>query len=240
MTAGRPLPAWLRAAPNVLSGARALAVPVLFVLALEQLRIAFTWVLIPALLSDIFDGWIARAFHVESRIGAALDSVADSLMLFVAVFGIWVFHPEVIRDHAWLCGTAVGLWALEDVLALLRYRRLSSFHTYLSKIVANLLGVFVGWLFLSRGRCEHRRKPRGTRPAQGVAAVAGRRARPVVGVARGARPMRGAVANAGPMRRHYDAAFTRVATHPPPERAATISGSSLRPTSPCRPAAGSC
>ena len=148
MAAARRHPAWLRHVPNVLSGARALAVPVLLVLAFEEQRVAFTWVLIPALLSDIFDGWIARAFALESKLGAALDSVADSLMLFVSVYGIWVFHPEVIREHAWLCGIAVGLWALEDVLALVRYRRLSSFHTYLSKAVANLLGFFIGWLFL--------------------------------------------------------------------------------------------
>ena len=148
MSAGPRHPAWLRHVPNVLSGARALAVPVLLVLAFGEHRTAFTWVLIPALLSDIFDGWIARTFALESQLGATLDSVADSLMLFVAVYGIWVFHPEVIRGHAWLCGTAVGLWVLEDVLALMRYRRLSSFHTYLSKLVANLLGLFIGWLFL--------------------------------------------------------------------------------------------
>ena len=148
MAAARRHPAWLRHVPNVLSGARALAVPVLLVLALEEQRVAFAWVLIPALLSDVFDGWIARAFGLESKLGAALDSVADSLMLFVSVYGIWVFHPEVIREHAWLCGIAVGLWALEDLLALARYGRLSSFHTYLSKVVANLLGFFIGWLFL--------------------------------------------------------------------------------------------
>jgi CDP-diacylglycerol--glycerol-3-phosphate 3-phosphatidyltransferase len=148
MSDDRPHPGWLRHVPNVLSGARALAVPVLLVLALTEQRTAFTWVLIPALLSDIFDGWIARVFGFESKLGAALDSVADSLLLLVSVYGVWVFHPEVIREHAWLCGTAVGLWLLEDLLALLRYRRLSSFHTYLSKIVANLLGLFIGWLFL--------------------------------------------------------------------------------------------
>ena len=148
MSAGRRHPAWLKHVPNVLSGARALAVPVLLVLAFLGRETAYTWVLIPALLSDIFDGWIARAFGLESKLGATLDSVADSLMLFVSVYGIWVFHPEVIREHAWLCGTAVGLWALEDVLALARYGRLSSFHTYLSKVVANLLGFFIGWLFL--------------------------------------------------------------------------------------------
>jgi CDP-diacylglycerol--glycerol-3-phosphate 3-phosphatidyltransferase len=149
MAAALRHPAWLRYVPNVLSGARALAVPVLLVLAFEGQRVAFTWVLIPALLSDVFDGWIARAFALESKLGAALDSAADSLMLFVSVYGIWVFHPEVIREHAWLCAIAVGLWALEDVLALVRYGRLSSFHTYLSKVVANLLGFFIGWLFLA-------------------------------------------------------------------------------------------
>ena len=141
-------PEWLRPVPNMLSAARALAVPVLLVLALLEREAAFTWVLIPALLSDIFDGLIARVFALESRLGAILDSVADSLMRLVSVYGIWVFHAAVLREHAWLCGTAAGLWLLEDVLALLRYRRLSSFHTYLSKIVANLLGLFIGWLFL--------------------------------------------------------------------------------------------
>lgn len=148
MAAGHRHPAWLKFLPNLLSSARALAVPVLLLLAIEGQRTAFTWVLIPALLSDILDGLIARAFGLESKLGATLDSVADSLLMFVAVYGIWVFHPEVIREHAWLCGAAVGLWALEDVVALARYGRLSSFHTYVSKVVANLLGFFIGWLFV--------------------------------------------------------------------------------------------
>jgi CDP-diacylglycerol--glycerol-3-phosphate 3-phosphatidyltransferase len=148
MVAGKRHPGWLRHVPNVLSSARMVAVPVLLVLALLERGTAYTWVLIPALLTDIADGLVARIFALESRLGAMLDSVADTLLMFVAVYGIWVFHPEVIREHAALCGTAVGLWALEDVLALLRYRRLSSFHTYLSKVVANLLGFFIGWLFV--------------------------------------------------------------------------------------------
>jgi CDP-diacylglycerol--glycerol-3-phosphate 3-phosphatidyltransferase len=149
MNTGRPHPAWLRHLPNVLSGGRALAVPVLAALAIAGRETEFTWVLVPALLSDIVDGLIARVFHLESRLGAMLDSAADTLMLFVSLYGVWVFHPYVILEHPWLCGAAVGLWALEDVLALLRYGRLSSFHTYLSKVVANLLGFFIGWLFLA-------------------------------------------------------------------------------------------
>ena len=145
--ADRHLP-WLRQVPNALSGLRLLAVPVLVALAVAGRETAFTWVLIPALLTDVADGLIARLFGLESRLGAMLDSVADTALMFVAVFGVWVFHPEVLREHAWLCGTAVGLWVVEDVAAFLRYRRLSSFHTLSSKIVANLLGLFVGWLFI--------------------------------------------------------------------------------------------
>ncbi len=148
MVEPRPHPRWLRQVPNSLSVARLLAVPVLAAFAALGRETAFTWVLIPALLSDIADGLIARLYGLESRLGAMLDSIADTLLMFVSLYGLWMFFPEVVKGHAWLVGTAVGLWLLEDVLALVRYGRLSSFHTYLSKIVANLLGFFIGWLFL--------------------------------------------------------------------------------------------
>ena len=148
MGSARRHPPWLRQVPNALSLARLLAVPVLAAFAALGRESAFTWVLIPALLTDIADGLIARLYGLESRVGAMLDSVADTLLMFVSLYGLWTFFPEVVKDHAWLVGAAVGLWLLEDVLALARYRRLSSFHTYLSKIVANLLGFFIGWLFL--------------------------------------------------------------------------------------------
>lgn len=148
MTAGDRHPAWLAQVPNALSGLRLCAVPVLALLAASGRETAYTWVLIPALLTDIADGLVARAFGLESRLGAMLDSVADAALALVAVYGVWVFHREVLAGHAWLCGTAVLLWVLEDVVALARYGRLSSFHTYSSKVVANLLGLFVGALFL--------------------------------------------------------------------------------------------
>jgi phosphatidylglycerophosphate synthase len=134
--------------PNVLSGLRLLAVPVLAVLAARRVETAFAWLLIAALLSDVADGLIARAWSLESQVGALLDSIADSALMFASVYGIWVFHRDVMTDNAIACSLAVGLWGLENLLALLRYGRLSSFHTYLSKIAANALGVFIGVLFV--------------------------------------------------------------------------------------------
>jgi CDP-diacylglycerol--glycerol-3-phosphate 3-phosphatidyltransferase len=138
----------LRNAPNVISALRIAAVPVLLGLAFTGRQSAFTWVLVPALLSDIADGWIARRFQLQSQLGAFLDSVADTLLLFVSIYGMWVFHRDVITSNGLVCVAVTGLWILENVLALLRYGRLSSFHTYVSKVAGYMLGIYIGVLFV--------------------------------------------------------------------------------------------
>lgn len=138
----------LRQLPNAISLARLLAVPVLFVLALLEHERAFGWVLVPALLTDIFDGLIARLYHLESRLGAILDSVADELLMIVSAYGLWVFHHYLFEQYGAFVWTALGLWLLESLVSLLRYGRLSSFHTYASKVAANVLGLFVIVLFV--------------------------------------------------------------------------------------------
>lgn len=134
--------------PNALSAVRIAAVPALVVLAYLGRETAFTWVLVPALLTDIADGLIARVFRLQSRLGALLDSTADTLLMLAACYGVWRLHPEVLQEHGPEVALAIAAWLLEDAVALVRYRRLSSFHTYLSKVAANLLGLFIGVLFV--------------------------------------------------------------------------------------------
>jgi CDP-diacylglycerol--glycerol-3-phosphate 3-phosphatidyltransferase len=138
----------LRHVPNVISALRLAAVPVLGLLAWRGEGELFTWLLVVAMLSDIADGLIARMFRLTSKLGALLDSIADTLLLFAAGYGSWVFHPDVVREH-WPAGAVLlGFWVLENIAALARYRRLSSFHTYLSKAAGYALGIFVGVLFV--------------------------------------------------------------------------------------------
>ena len=138
----------LRNIPNALSAARIGATPVLGYLAAAGAEHYFTWVLVPALLTDIADGLIARRFGLTSRLGALLDSIGDALLFFVALFGVWVFYPELLHTHAVAGLLLLGLWIVEIVAALIRYGRPSSFHTYLSKAAAYLLGISIGVLFL--------------------------------------------------------------------------------------------
>ncbi len=144
----RRVPFVLRQLPNALSVARITCAPVLVAFAVLGHDRAFTWLLIPALLTDAVDGWIARGLRLESRIGARLDSVGDSLLWSATLAGVVLLRGDVVVDNAWLIGTVVAFWVLESAVAWWRYRRLSSFHTYASKAAGVLLSVYVGVLFV--------------------------------------------------------------------------------------------
>lgn len=134
--------------PNALSIARIFAAPVLVLLVIGDYERAFAWLLVAALLTDAIDGWMARGLHLESRIGARLDSVGDSAIWYAALAGIVGFHGDMLASHRFLVGTIVATWVLESALALWRYHRLSSFHTYASKTAGVLLSVYVVVLFV--------------------------------------------------------------------------------------------
>lgn len=108
----------------------------------------FTWLLVAAMLSDIADGLIARAFQLTSRLGAQLDSIADLLLLAVCGYGVWVFHPYVVTDYWPVFAAWVGANLVELAAALLRYGRPSSFHALTVRLGAYLLGIFIGVLFI--------------------------------------------------------------------------------------------
>lgn len=141
-------PGPFRHLPNAISIARCLAAPVLVGLAATGLATAFAWLLVAALFSDLLDGWIARRFHLESGLGARLDSVADVLVILAALFGAWTLHREIFTDHPLALGLFAGAGLAEYVAALVRYGRLSSFHTTLSRVAGYLLSVYVCVLFI--------------------------------------------------------------------------------------------
>ena len=57
-------------------------------------------------------------------------------------------HPQVLREHAWAGLLVAGGWVVEIAVALVRYGRLSSFHTYASKVSGYLLGILIAVLFV--------------------------------------------------------------------------------------------
>lgn len=127
---------------------RIVATPVLVFLAVTDREDGFKWLLLAALLSDILDGLIARSFSLTSNLGSRLDTLADTLLWVAVIVGIRKFHPELVADHGLVVAMVIGFWAIEHVVALLRYGKLTSFHIYTIRVSAYVLGIFIMSLFL--------------------------------------------------------------------------------------------
>jgi cardiolipin synthase len=137
----------IRHLPNSLTSLRIAAIPLLVSLALAHEHDRFVWLVIACLLADVIDGALARAMNVTSHLGAQLDSVADTLLFFATIAGAFLFYPESIRAHAVAFTIVPAAWLAENLAALGRYGRLSSFHTYLSRAAAVMMGTFLAALF---------------------------------------------------------------------------------------------
>jgi len=137
----------LKKLPNAITITRIALIPVLVLLMVRHRVVPFTAILIGSLLGDILDGLLARALGACSDLGAMLDSLADTLLLFVAAAGAWTFHRAEMSQHLAAFALVPSAWGLENLAALLRYGKLSSFHTYLSRAAAYAMGIFIGVLF---------------------------------------------------------------------------------------------
>ena len=135
---------------NVITLYRIIMFPVLLLLIIDQRQDIFKWLIAISFFTDAIDGFLARRFKAVSKFGSMLDSIGDDLTIVVAITGIIIFKPEFLRHEAIPITLLWTLFLLQTILALIRYRRLSSFHTYAAKIAAILEGIFILLLFFDR------------------------------------------------------------------------------------------
>jgi cardiolipin synthase (CMP-forming) len=135
--------------PNIISSCRIASVPVMLFCIATGREHVFTWLLLAALVSDIVDGVIARLFHMETKLGATLDSMADMGTYLSAVIGLFVFKFGFIQAYWIQAMVILGFYVVEKISSFARYKKIfNAFHTYLSKITAYAQGAFVMSLFL--------------------------------------------------------------------------------------------
>jgi CDP-diacylglycerol--glycerol-3-phosphate 3-phosphatidyltransferase len=146
---------WWRHLPNALSGLRLALVPVLLGLAWTGRQEAFLWCFGAALASDVVDGFVARRFSATSEAGARLDSWGDLATYAVLPLCAWWLWPDRVLAKLTLVAIGLVCFAAPTAIGLLKFGRITSYHTYLAKLVANVLGAAlvlyvgfgVGWLF---------------------------------------------------------------------------------------------
>jgi CDP-diacylglycerol--glycerol-3-phosphate 3-phosphatidyltransferase len=120
--------------PWVLLLARVVLGPIIFVLALRHAASALLIVLmLGALFSDIYDGVLARRWQVVTPKLRVADSRADVFYFAWIAATIALLHPALAHSFRWPFRIILLLYAMRWTQDLIKYRRLASYHSYVSR-----------------------------------------------------------------------------------------------------------
>lgn len=126
---------------------RLIAAPCLFLLIFFDEPGIFRWLLGISFFTDAIDGSLARRYNVVSVFGSRLDSVADDLTVAAGITGAIILKPAFVQEQLFVLLLLLGLFVAQIAMALFKYGKPTSFHTYLAKIAALFQGVFLLLLF---------------------------------------------------------------------------------------------
>ena len=122
---------------------RIVAAPFLLILIFTGQYDIFKWLLGVSFFTDLVDGYLARKYKVTSVPGTRLDSIGDDLTVLVGLVALFVLKLAFIKQHVIVFIILLVLFFVQTVFAFIRYRKMTSFHTYLAKTAALLQGVFL-------------------------------------------------------------------------------------------------
>lgn len=126
---------------------RLLAAPFLLVFVIAENLEVFRWLLLISFATDAIDGFLSRRAGVASVFGSRLDSIADDSTIIVAIIAILIFRMDFFLDALMPVLLLIFLFLIQTSMALIRYGKITSFHTYGAKIAAVLQGIFLILLF---------------------------------------------------------------------------------------------
>ncbi len=122
----------IRALPNIITASRIVGAAVLAFL--KPFSVAFYVVYSFCGLSDVLDGYIARKYRLESKLGSVLDSIADIVFYTVMILRLLPMLSEVLPGWIWLAVSAILiLRVVSYVIVAVKYHRFAALHTYLNK-----------------------------------------------------------------------------------------------------------
>ena len=130
---------FIKYVPNILSISRVIAASFLFTFN-DFYNSKFLAIYIFCAATDFLDGKIARKYHCESKLGAALDSIGDG-MTYLPLLKILVVQKMV---PGW-----IFIWLMVDLalafvgafIALGRFKKFFIPHTYVGKLLGGVIFV---------------------------------------------------------------------------------------------------
>ncbi len=101
----------LRNIPNFLTALRLASAPMLAALLVHGEYRAALAIFVFAGLSDAADGWLAKRFHLMTRVGRYLDPAADKVLMLASFLALSAMHAAPL----WLATVVIG----RDIVILL-------------------------------------------------------------------------------------------------------------------------
>ena len=123
-------------------------VPVLLWLARRGDGSTFLFLLAFSLLTDCFDGYLARKLGQTTELGAKLDTWADVLTYGAMALGLMWAWPELFQSESWYVLLAIVANLPPLIACLWRFGCFPGFHTWSAKAAALLLAPAFFWLVL--------------------------------------------------------------------------------------------
>ena len=90
-------------------------------------------IVVGALLSDIFDGVLARHWQCDTAALRLFDSMADTAFYLCTGIALWSAHSQVLRDDKGPLLVLLGLEVFKFAFDFAKFGRPSSYHSYLAK-----------------------------------------------------------------------------------------------------------
>lgn len=96
-------------------------------------------------ITDALDGYIARKFHLETKLGARLDSLGDYVFFLMLVLYFFLRHFTLMKDNIIFIGIVIMVRLSSLLVCWIKNRKIYSLHTIANKITGLFLymGIFV-------------------------------------------------------------------------------------------------
>lgn len=139
----------LKLIPNQLTAIRFLAVPVMWVCALQGQLKCIGIGLTVGLITDLLDGAAARKLNQTSEFGSKFDSLADQFLQLSALIWIFMLIPEIFTENLIISTLAITIYIASLIVGLLKFKRMADLHLYLSKVGGLFLYIFLIHAFIT-------------------------------------------------------------------------------------------
>lgn len=125
--------------PNLLSTLRIALAPAMLGAAMDNAKAGFAVLLGVALLTDEFDGVLARRAGAASKLGRQLDRWGDGLTMVMGAVGFELLWPAAIEGEIWWALTALIGYAAIGLERMLRTPNPLAHPTWLARMCAALV-----------------------------------------------------------------------------------------------------